>query len=80
MATATKNYTSGELYNVLKLAKVHTVDFEQADIPVDALTALGQGYLDLVLAKTTAFPFGRALQQFADAQIPLIKQAIIDAQ
>lgn len=78
-ATATKVYTDVELYAVLKLAKTQKVDFAVADIPTAALTALGQAYLDLVLAKNTAFPFGRSLYQFADAQVKLVKAAIAAA-
>lgn len=79
MATATKVYTNDELLAVLKLAKTEKVDFIAADIPTAAATALAQAYLNLVLAKNTAYPFGRVLQQFANAQVPVIKAAIIAA-
>lgn len=75
-ATTTKDYTDVELYAVLKLAKTQTVTFAVADIPPAALTTLGQAYLNLVLAKTNEYPFGRALRKFADEQVVLIKAAI----
>lgn len=78
-ATATKVYSDAELMAVLHLGKTEKVDFVAADIPTAALTALGQAYLNLVLAKNTAFPFGRSLQQFADAQIKVVRAAIAAA-
>lgn len=76
MADATKTYTNAELLEVLKLAKTETVDFVAADIPALAATTLAQAYLDLVLARNIGYPFGRALQQFANVQVPIIKAAI----
>ena len=79
MASATKTYTNDELLAVLMLSKTQTVDFTSAQIPAGAATTLAQAYLDLTLARDTAFPFGVALQHFANAQVPIIKAAIVAA-
>jgi len=76
MASATKTFTSAELLAICNLAKTETVDFTAAEIPVPEADAMAQAYLDLILAKDTSFPFGRKLQQFANAQVVLIKAAI----
>ena len=76
MATATKVYSNAELLEVLKLGKTETVTFTAAQIPAPQATTMAQAYLDLIIARNTAYPFGRVLQKFADAQIILIKAAI----
>lgn len=79
MASVTKTYTNDELFAVLKLSKTQKVTFTAAQIPTAAANTLAQAYLDLVLARNTAYPFGRALQQFANTQVPIIKAAIAAA-
>lgn len=76
MATASKVYTNEELFAVLQLGKNEKTNFTAAQIPAPQATTMAQAYLDLQIARTTAYPFGRALQKFADAQIILIKAAI----
>lgn len=79
MASATKTYTNDQLFAVLTLGKTQKPNFTAAQIPVASATTMAQAYLDLQIAKDTSFPFGRSLQQFADAQIKLIKAAIAAA-
>lgn len=79
MASATKTFTNAELLAVCLLAKTESVDFTAAEIPTAAANTMAQAYLDLILAKDTSFPFGRKLQQFANAQVVLIKAAIAAA-
>lgn len=76
---ATKTYTNAELLAICNLAKIETVNFTAAQIPAGAATTMAQAYLDLCLGRDTSFPFGRKLQQFANAQVVLIKAAIVAA-
>lgn len=73
---ATKTFTNAELLAICKLAKTETVTFTAVQIPAGSVTTMSQAYLDLLLANDTAFPLGRKLQQFANAQVVLIKAAI----
>lgn len=79
MASATKTYTNDELLAICKLAKTETVNFTAVQIPTAAANTMAQAYLDLILANNNAFPLGRKLQQFANAQVVLIKAAIVAA-
>lgn len=80
MATATIAYTADQLHGILKMSTKHTVPFTAVEIPAGALTTLAQAYLDLLLTKNDSFePLGGQLRRFANAQVPVIKAAILAA-